>query len=124
MKLDENTVRKLEQAFAIDCTVTEACLFANISRDTYYRWIKENKKLSDKFERLRARPILKARQEVVKGLVNYHNSMDYLKRKRKLEFSERLEHTGEDGKNIQIILAKEVQEKYDFNQSPENNSKG
>ena len=29
---------------------------------------------------------------------NYQNAMDYLKRKRKSEFSERLEQTGADGK--------------------------
>jgi len=96
MKLDENTVRKLEEAFAIDASVSEACFFANISRDTYYRWVKENQELSDRFEALRNKPILKARKAVVDKLdESYQNAMDYLKRKRKKEFGDNLDVTSE-----------------------------
>lgn len=99
-KMTDDAVRKLEEAFAIDASIEEACYYADISRDTYYRWVKENSELSDKFQRLRNKPILKARQAVVKGLDNYANAMDYLKRKRKDEFSDRSEITGKDGKDL------------------------
>ena len=69
-KLDDITVKKLEEAFAMDCTVGEACLFAGISRQTYYTWIKENPELLDRFEHLRETPVLKARSTIIKGLDN------------------------------------------------------
>jgi len=91
MKYDETTVKKLEEVFAIDGSVEEACYYANISRQTYYDWIKRDPKLKVKFDRLRNRPVLKARKEVVKGLNCYSNAMDYLKRKKKLEFGDNID---------------------------------
>ena len=104
MKLNDETVKKLEEAFAIDASVEEACFYADITRQTYYNWIKENIDLAEKFDRLRQKPILKARQEVIKGLNNYQNAMDYLKRKKKDEFSDRTEVTGKDGEDISVNI--------------------
>lgn len=42
----------------------------------------------------------------------------------KKKWSDRTELTGDSGQPIKIELAKEVQEKYDFDKSSENNSKG
>ena len=83
------TVSKLEQAFAIDCSVEEACSYAEISRQTFYEWINKNKEFSDKIEQLREKPVLKARQTAVQKLgESYTNAMDYLKRKRRREFGD------------------------------------
>ena len=103
-KMTPETIGKLEEVFAIDGTVEEACFYANINRDTYYTWIKDNKELSDRFEALRNRPVLKARQAVVKGLDNFDNGLKYLERKRKLEFSTRqeLDHTTQGEKITEI----------------------
>lgn len=84
--LTPDTVRKLEEVFAIDGTVEEACFYAEISRDTYYRWIKENPALSDRFEALRQKPVLKARETIIKDLKNPAGAQWYLSRKRKSEF--------------------------------------
>jgi hypothetical protein len=92
-KFTEETIRKLEEVFAIDWTVWEACFYADISWDTYYRWIKENPELSEKFNRLREKPVLKARMEVVKWLNDKEFAMKYLKNKRNKEFNERSELT-------------------------------
>lgn len=91
-KLTDETVMKLQQAFAIDASVEEACYYADISRETYYRWIKENPILYDKFERLRNKPVLVARQTVANKIPeSYQNAMDYLKRKKKLEFGDSID---------------------------------
>lgn len=101
-KLTPETIAKLEQAFAIDATVDEACFYADISRETYYRWIKENLILSDKFERLRNTPVLKARQTVVNKIgESYSNAMDYLKRKKKIEFGDNVDVTT-NGKDFTV----------------------
>ena len=79
-------VAKLENAFAIGASIGEACYYADISRDTYYRWIKINKELSDKFERLKEKPILRARQTVNDNLGQPDTAKWYLERKQKKEF--------------------------------------
>lgn len=116
-KLTPETVIKLEEVFAIDGTVEEACFYADISRNTYYEWIKEHPELNDRFQALRERPVLKARQAVVKGLDNFDNGLKYLERKKKLEFSLRTEITGADGKDLidlptaeDIALANKIKE--------------
>lgn len=83
------TVRKLEEAFALGCTPTEAALFANISRETLYEWMRSDKEFSDRMESLKLKPVLRARQsmynELEKG--NVRLAMWYLERKRPKEFS-------------------------------------
>lgn len=83
------TVKKLEEAFSIDASVEEACFYADISRQTFYDWSKKNKAFSDRIEALRQRPVLLARQTVAKKLAeSYSNAIDYLKRKKRLEFGD------------------------------------
>jgi len=85
-------VNKLEGAFALDATVEEACFYAGISRQTYYENIKKQPELADRFDGLRTRPVLLARQTVIKNIsFDAGLAMEYLRRKRKVEFSDRTE---------------------------------
>jgi len=106
-KLTEEVIRKLEQAAAIDATVEEMCFYADISRDSYYRWIKLDKKLSDRIERLRENPVLTARQTVVKAIkTDPKAAMEYLKAKKRNEFSTKteVETTGETAVTITYVF--------------------
>lgn len=97
IKLTDITIKKLEEAFAIDCTVEDACFYAEISVQTYYNWISRHPDLKKRFEELQARPVLLARQTVVKKIPeSYANAMDYLKKKRPKEFLDKqiIEHEG------------------------------
>lgn len=99
-KINQETVRKLEMTASLDCTISEMCFYADISRDTYYRWMKENKELSDRLTALRTAPILKARQEVINGLTgNPEFALKYLERKLPNEFG--IKH--KEGLQIQQI---------------------
>lgn len=100
------TIRKLEEAFALDCTVWEACYYANISQDTYYDLVRDRPELLEIFTRLRERPVLIARQTVVNNLKeNPELSLKYLERKRKAEFSTRTENTWSEWWPIQQIIS-------------------
>lgn len=88
MKLNEKSVKKLEEAFAIGACVSEACYYADITRQTFYNWCKDNKKLKIKFDRLKEKPILKARQAIVKNLDIPQVAQWYLTKKRKEEFGD------------------------------------
>ncbi len=102
------TIGKLEQAFAIDATVEEACSYAEISRDAFYDYLKKEPTFSDRIEDLRQRPILKARQTIVKAIDNPQYASWYLSRKRKVEFAERIEKTGADGASLFSEEQKEI----------------
>lgn len=105
-------IGKLEQVFSMDGTVLEACAYADISKDSYYDYVKLNPDFSDRVEALRQKPVLKARQTVMKNLSeSYSNAMDYLSRKAKKEFSTRTEVTGAEGAPIISTLTDEEKEK-------------
>ncbi len=88
---DPDVVRKLETAFSIDSTVEEACFYAGISRTAYYDNIRERPELADRFDALRNKPVLAARDTIAKSLNQPQWASWYLSRKRKAEFSERIE---------------------------------
>src|SRR3990167_2262638 len=87
-------VMKLEQVFAIDGSVEEACSYADISRNTFYEYLKVHPEFSDRIDELRQRPVLKARQTIVKSLDDPNHAFRYVERKRKAEFGNSLELKG------------------------------
>jgi len=97
---------KLEQAFAIDSTVQEALAYAEIKQDAYYDYLKKTPEFSERIEELRQRPILAARKRVVNGInETYQNAIDYLKRKRREEFGDRM------GVDAQVKITVDPEEK-------------
>lgn len=95
--LSKNTpevMERLREAFSIGAPIDEASFYAGIDESTYYRWKKKNPKLYEGLEALRLKPILKARQEVVNGLIGFENSFKYLTKKRRDEFGDKLELDG------------------------------
>lgn len=88
-KLTPEIIVKLEEVAELDGSVAEMASYCDVSRETIYQWLKKDKKLSDRIERLRERPILKARRTINKKMEDsYANAMDYAKRKRKKEFGD------------------------------------
>lgn len=109
-KMTPEVVTKLEEVFALDGTVEEACFYAGISRNAYYEWVKAKPELNDRFEELRQRPFLKARQTIVKNLDQPEHAKWYMERKKKIEFAGRSELTGADGKDLMKDLPSEEEQ--------------
>ncbi len=110
-KLDDITVKKLEEAFSWGCTVKEACCYANISKQTYYNWTGENQGLLDRFDQLQQFPILKARRTLVEGLEGNPNlALKYLERKLPEEFSSKNDLKGtflnDDIQKVEITIVR------------------
>jgi predicted DNA-binding protein YlxM (UPF0122 family) len=85
---------KIEEVAALDGTVEEMAYYCDVSRQTIYNWFKLEPDLFDKVERLRLRPILLARQTINKEMKkSYSNAIDYLKRKKRLEFGDSVDVT-------------------------------
>ncbi len=103
---------KLEQAFAIGCTDKEACSYAEITEhQLYYYQDVVNPQFAVKKQELKEKPILKAKQTIVKSLDQPEHAKWYLERKSKDEFSTRSELTGKDGDAL--IPDKQSKEKAD-----------
>ena len=95
-KMTEEVIRKIEEVAALDGSVAEMAYYADCHVDTIYAYMAGNKEFSERIKKLREKPVLAARQRAVKGATeSYSNAMDYLKRKKKLEFGDSIEHTGE-----------------------------
>jgi len=99
-KMTDEVIRKIEEVAALDGSVEEMAYYAGVHPDTIYAWLKENKVFSDRIKALRERPILKARQTIVKSLENAVTAQWYLERKKKREFAQRQEITGADGEKL------------------------
>lgn len=67
-KHDEVIVRKLEVAFNNMFNVTEACQYADISRETYYNWLEDDDAFSYRMSIARTAPNRKAKQNVAEAL--------------------------------------------------------
>ena len=92
------TVQKLEHAFVYDSPVEEACLYAGISKQTYYNFCKEHPDFLDRIEQLRNAPYFVLRKRVVAAAEHDADlALKFLERKRPQEFSTRaqIHHTGE-----------------------------
>ena len=89
----EEVVRKLEQAAEIDCNISEMCFHADISRETYYQWIKKDKKFADRIERIRKKPFVNAKLTLQKAIAKGDADMalKFLERRSKEEYSPRQE---------------------------------
>ncbi len=106
--MDEVAVAKLEDAFAKGCTVTEACLLTDISRNTYYDYIKINPSFSDRVEVLKEKVTLHARMNLAASIAggDLTDSKWYLERKKRDEFSLKQEtaHSGSVDIGLREIL--------------------
>ena len=87
-------VNKLETAFSMGCTDLEACLFANISKQTLYNYQDKNPEFVDRKEMLKQKLVLKARSVVAESLnkKDENTAKWYLERKRKEEFGAKPEN--------------------------------
>lgn len=87
-KDEEIVIAKCKEVWAIGGNNAEAAFYTEISETSLCRYLQTHPELDEIRKRLLEKPILKARQEVVKGLEgNPEFSLKYLERKRKDEFS-------------------------------------
>lgn len=106
-KLTDEARLKLKEVAALDGTNLEMAYYCGVTEQTIYNWKKEEPELFEEIERLRQRPILKARRTIFNSLETPAGAQWYLSRKRKGEFSERSEITGKDGEPL-ITSVKEL----------------
>jgi len=105
-KNEKEVIPKLEQVWSIGGTDKEACFYAEISPPALCRYLQKHPVILERKEALLQKPILKARQELVKGLDGDPElALKYLERKLPKEFAvqQRLEHFGLHEGAIRIV---------------------
>ena len=87
--MTEAAVAKLTNAFSVGANDAEACRFAGISQDTFYRHLKDDAEFCVSMEAIKDRPVLKAKSVVIKSINDGHlpTAQWFLERKCKKEFA-------------------------------------
>jgi len=100
--MTEATLNKLEEVFAIGGTDLEACFYADISHQTLYNYQEKHPEFLERKQALKERPVLKARQTVVRALDNPKDAQWYLER-RNADFKPKSDLTS-DNKPLQVSV--------------------
>ena len=98
----DETVKKLKEGFSQGFSVDNACIWADISKQTFYDYCKKNPNFLDYCRSLQKKPLIKSILVINKALNegDVSTAKWYAERKAKDEFSLRQELTGEDGDPI------------------------
>lgn len=104
-KLTPETLDKLRTAFLMGCSDVEACLYADISKTALYNYQQKNPEFVDQKEQWKEQLTLKARTVIANSLNNKDENTAkwYLERKRKDEFSTKIENETEI-KGLEVAL--------------------
>ena len=98
--MTDEVVHKLEAAFLLGCTDEEACLAADISKQTLYNYQDKNPEFIDRKEALKSNPVYKARKVILSAL----DEGDVLTANKVIERKEgtksKHEVTGANGKDL------------------------
>lgn len=86
-KINPIVVKKLEEAFSLGCTDEEACIYADICKQTLYNLQDKNQEFLDRKELLKNKPVLEARKAVISSFKSNPNiAFKYLEKRKADEF--------------------------------------
>lgn len=80
-KLTTEVINRLHEGFLCGLTITQACIYAGISRDTYYEWMKKRPDLAKRMELAQLNPFLAAKRTIMQNMGNPDVAKWYLERK-------------------------------------------
>ncbi len=109
------TIAKLEEIFALGGSDEEACFYAGIGKSTLYNYQEEHEDFVERKEALKETPILLARRTAVAKInESYANAMDFLKRKKRLEFGDKTDlDISSLGEKVGVIMLPQKNESKD-----------
>lgn len=97
-KITPEVVKKLKQIFMYDGSVEEACLYAWISKVTYYAKLKRDKDFLNEMNSARLYPYITAKKTLIKSMesdneaIAQKGAIEFLKRRDK-RYADKLEGT-------------------------------
>lgn len=102
-KLTTEVINRLHEGFLCGLTITQACIYAGICRDTYYEWMKKRPDLAKRMELAQLNPFLMAKKTIMDNMRSPDVAKWWLERKSPDEFStkQEVDHTF---KNAPVII--------------------
>ena len=85
-KNENGVVAKLKEVWGLGGSDAEACFWADISKFSLKRYLDANPDIVELRNKLKEKPILKARQTIINNLHNPDIAFKYLERKKRDEF--------------------------------------
>lgn len=101
----DKVMSDLEDCFKNDFTVQEACNYAEIAKDTFYRWIQESDEFAQKVDKWKDWIFMASKRNLAQDVVNNKSTKSakwILERRVKKLYAPRTEHTGEDGDPLNV----------------------
>ena len=76
-KVNYQIISKLEDSLQYGSTISEACYYAGISRDTFYRYFREDRIFAEKMELARNKLLTIAKSIVIRAIIegDYESSL-------------------------------------------------
>ena len=112
-ELTEDQLSKLKNAFLMDCSIGEACLYAEITYYAYNTHVKAHPEFAKEVSLWRNNPYLRARSSIMRGIESDPKlALAYMERKKRDEFSLKSEttFTNPDGtpidQSINVVFVK------------------
>lgn len=81
IKLDDEIVRKLKEAFTIGATIKEASFYAGVTDRTYFRWKEKYPELFQDIEGVSANSDLRAKQTIANRLTEIDTAKWWIERR-------------------------------------------
>jgi hypothetical protein len=114
--MTDSTLAKLKEGFAQGFSVRNACIWADISQDTYFSYCKKYPNFSEQCKTLQQKPLIKSILVINKALNegDVSTAKWYAERKAKDEFSLKTEteHSGQIQSKV-VYIEKEEKEAYE-----------
>lgn len=113
--MTDSTLAKLKEGFAQGFSVRNACIWADISQDTYFDYCKKHPSFSDQCKTLQQKPLIKSILVINKALNegDVSTAKWYAERKAKDEFSLKTEtELSGEVKSKVVYIEKEEKEAY------------
>ena len=86
-KLTDEVLKKLEDSFKVGSTITQACIYAGISQQDYFNWIKKHKWFFERMEGFRNFPFVFSKEAIFKAInskdpnISAKYALEFLKRR-------------------------------------------
>jgi hypothetical protein len=95
----EKTIEALKPYFKMGCSVIKACNYGGVPQSTVATWIEQDEALRTKITAWQNEPNVLARSNWIAKMAegDYVSSKDWISKKEKDEFSDRVEQTGANG---------------------------
>lgn len=109
----EKVIQALKPKFQLGCNLKKACEYAGIPYTTVHNWVMNDEALRIQIQAWQNEPNELARANWINKLNegDFQASRDWISKKEKDEFSDRVENTGADGGAIEVNVNSEEIEK-------------